>query len=96
MPMQPGRQFDFTGRSSEVTDINAYREARARLRSSKNPIQVAQYAHNPYRVTQDAAEQLKSEGWKHTPPKTGLGETIQQAGGIARFLGLVEDREPGK
>lgn len=93
MPVESGRQFDFTGRSPEVTDINAYREARAQLRSSKDPIQVAQYAHNPYGETQALAERMKAEGWSYQRPVPTIGEHI---GYMARRLGLVEDREPGK
>lgn len=93
MPVTPGRQFDFTGRSPEVTDLNAYREARSQLRSSKDPIQVAQYAHNPYGETQARANQMKASGWSYQRPVPTLGEHIAYA---ARRLGLVEDREPGK
>lgn len=93
MPLEPGRQFDFSKRSSEVTDINAYREARAKLRSSTNPIEVAQYAHNPYGETQARANQMKAEGWSYKRPAPTLGERI---GDVARYMGLIKDREPGK
>lgn len=93
MALEPGKQFDFSGRSPQVTDINAYREARARLRSSSDPIQVAQYAHNPYKETQTLANQMKAEGWSYHRPVPTLSERI---GDVARYMGLVEDREPGK
>lgn len=93
MALEPGRQFDFSGRSPEVTDLNAYREARAQLRSSKDPIQVAQYAHNPYAETQNLANRMKSSGWSYQRPAPSLRDRMGEA---ARYMGLIEDREPGK
>lgn len=96
MALEPGRQFDFTGRSPEVTHLGAYREARERLRSSTDPITVANYHENPYGRTQELAKSLADSGEKFAAPKPTLRDQVKGAGGIARYLGLVEDREPGK
>lgn len=94
--MERSFQFDFTGRSPEVTHLNEYREARQRLRASTDPITVANYHENPYGRTQELANEILKSGQTFTPPRQPLREKVKQAGGVARFLGLVEDREPGK
>lgn len=92
MAIEPGKQFNLSGRSPEVTDINAYREARSRLQSSSNPVQVAQYFHNPYGETQALANRLKDSGWSYRTPVPSIRERM---GDLARYMGLIEDREPG-